>query len=57
MRDWFDYASPSGLDNIFENGWRNNEDDAWYDEGLIKLDFSGCDDKFIDKEGNICELL
>jgi hypothetical protein len=49
--DWFDYLSPSGLDEIWESPIQREDDD------LIMLDFSGCEDKYIDKEGRICELL
>lgn len=52
MLDWFDYFSPSGLDEIWESPMPREEDDD-----LIMLDFSGCEDKYIDKEGRVCELM
>ena len=46
MMDWFDYLSPSGLDEIWESPMPREDDD------LIMLDFSECDKEI---ERKLCE--
>jgi len=53
MRDWFDYPSISGLESVFDSAGVDSDSSS----DLIMLDFSECEDKYIDKEGAICELL
>lgn len=54
MKDWFDYASPGGLDRIYETDWDGLHGE---DDDLIMLDFSECEDKYINEEVETCELL